>query len=129
MARLSDLESKFNSEAVESIAHAETGLQKNHQGLLPSATTFNNCLMDLKRKAARKGFSCMPDGDEEGNTLHEGVHRYVKAVYVDAWDSRAIADDPYIVAVTGDLARVFFSGKAVTMCGAKQCDRRLVSQT
>jgi hypothetical protein len=90
--------------------------------------------MDLNRKAARIGFSCMPDtntwcwGDEEGNTLHEGVHRYVKAVYVDAWDSRATADDPYIyiVAVTGDLARVSFSGKAVTMCGAKQCDRRLV---
>ena len=134
LARLSDLESKFNSEAVGSIAHAETGLKKNQQGLLPSATTFNNCLMDLNRKAARKGFSCMPDtntwcwGDEEGNTLHEGVHRYVKAVYVDAWDSRATADDPYIVAVTGDLARVSFSGKAVTMCGAKQCDRRLVSQ-
>ena len=128
------MESKFNSEAVGSIAHAETGLKKNHQGLLPSASTFNNCLMDLNRKAARKGFSCMPDtntwcwGDEEGNTLHEGVHRYVKAVYVDAWDSRATADDPYIVAVTGDLARVSFSGKAVTMCGPKQCDRRLVSQ-
>jgi len=134
LARLSDLESKFNSEAIGSIAHAETGLAKNQQGLLPSATTFNNCLMDLNRKAARKGFSCMPDtntwcwGDEEGNTLHEGVHRYVKALYFDAWDSRATADDPYIIAVTGDLARVSFSGKAVTMCGAKQCDRRLVSQ-
>ena len=134
LARLSDLESKFNSEAIGSIAHAETGLAKNQQGLLPSATTFNNCLMDLNRKAGRKGFSCMPDtntwcwGDEEGNTLHEGVHRYVKALYFDAWDSRATADDPYIIAVTGDLARVSFSGKAVTMCGAKQCDRRLVSQ-
>jgi len=108
LARLSDLESKFNSEAIGSIAHAETGLAKNQQGLLPSATTFNNCLMDLNRKAARKGFSCMPDtntwcwGDEEGNTLHEGVHRYVKALYFDAWDSRATADDPYIIAVTGD---------------------------
>ncbi len=76
----------------------------------------------------------MPDtntwcwGDEEGNTLHDGVHMYVKAVYVDAWYSRSTADDPYIVVVTGDLARVSFSGKAVTMCGAKQCDRRLVSQ-
>ena len=49
-------------------------------------------------------------------------------MYVDAWDLRATADDPYIVAVTGDLARVSFSGKAVTMCGPKQCDRRLVSQ-
>ncbi len=75
----------------------------------------------------------MPDnntwcwGDEQGNTLREGVHRYVKAVYLDAWDSQATADDPYILAVTGDLARVSFSGKVVTMCGTKQSDRRLVS--
>ena len=134
LAKLSDLESKFNSEALGSIAHCETGLKKNQQGLLPSATTFNNCLMDLNRKATSKGFSCMPDsntwcwGDAEGNTLKEGVHRYVKAVYFDAWDERATADDPYVLVVTGDLARVSFSGKAVTLCGAKQCDRRLVSQ-
>jgi hypothetical protein len=44
------------------------------------------------------------------------------------WDSRATAGDPHILVVTGDLARVSFSGKAVTMCGAKQCDHRLVSQ-
>ena len=134
LAKLSDLESKFNSEALGSIAHCEPGLEKNHQGLLPSATTFNNCLMDINREATRKGFSCMPQtntwcwGDAEGNTLKEGVHRYVKSVYVDAWDARATADDPYVLAVTGDLARVSFSVKAVTLGGPKECDRRLVSQ-
>ena len=134
LCKISDLESKFNSEALGSIAHCEPGLEKNHQGLLPSATTFNNCLMDINREATRKGFSCMPQtntwcwGDAEGNTLKEGVHRYVKSVYVDAWDARATADDPYVLAVTGDLARVSFSGKAVTLGGPKECDRRLVSQ-
>jgi hypothetical protein len=134
LAKLSDLESKFNSEALGSIAHCEPGLEKNHQGLLPSATTFNNCLMNINREATRKGFSCMPQtntwcwGDAEGNMLKEGVHRYVKSVYVDAWDARATADDPYVLAVTGDLARVSFSGKAVTLGGPKECDRRLVSQ-
>ena len=134
LCKLSDLESKFNSEALGSIAHCEPGLKKNHQGLLPSATTFNNCLMNINREATRKGFSCMPQtntwcwGDAEGNTLREGVHRYVKSVYVDAWDERATAEDPYILAVTGDLARVSFSGKAVTLGGPKECDRRLVSQ-
>ncbi len=48
LAKLSDLESKFNPEALGSIAHCEPGVQKNHQGLLPSATTFNNCLMGKK---------------------------------------------------------------------------------
>ena len=134
LARLSDLESKFNSEALGSIAHCETGLKKHQQGLLPSATRFNNCLMNINREASRKGFNCMPAtntwcwGDEEGNTLREGVNRYVKAVYFDAWDSRATENDPYVLAVTGDLARVSFSGKAVTLGGPKQCDRRLVSQ-
>jgi hypothetical protein len=130
LAKLSDLESKFNSEALGSIAHCEPGLQRNHQGLLPSATTFNNCLMGINREAARKGFSCMPQtntlcwGDAEGNTLREGVY----TVYFDAWDARATADGPYVLAVTGDLARVSFSGKAVTLGGLKECDRRLVSQ-
>jgi hypothetical protein len=67
-------------------------------------------------------------GDEEGNTLREGVNRYVKAVYFDAWDSRATANDPYVLVVTGDLAQVSFSGKAFTLGGPKQCDWRLVSQ-
>jgi hypothetical protein len=81
------------------------------------------------------GFSCMPEtntwcwGDAEGNILRESVHRYVKAVYFDAWDARATADDPYVLAVTGDLALGSFSGKAVTLGGPKECDRRrLVSQ-
>jgi hypothetical protein len=54
-------------------------------------------------------------GDAEGNTLREGVHRYVKAVYFDAWDARATADDPYVLVVSGDLARVSFSGKVCTL--------------
>jgi hypothetical protein len=54
LAKLSDLESMFNSEALGSIAHCERGLQKTHQGLLPSATTFNNCLMDINRESTRK---------------------------------------------------------------------------
>ncbi len=42
-------------------------------------------------------------------------------LYFDAWDDRATAEDPYVLAVTGDLARVSFSGKIVTLCGTKQC--------
>jgi hypothetical protein len=40
------------------------------------------------------------------------VNRYIKKVYYDAHDLRATADNPYIVALTGDLARVSLSGKA-----------------
>jgi hypothetical protein len=43
--------------------------------------------------------------------------------------SELTADDPYILVLTGDLARVNLKGsKCVTVCGAKECDRRLPSQ-
>jgi hypothetical protein len=62
LAKLSDLEIKFNSEALGSIAYCETVfINKKQQGLLPSATTFNNCLMHINREATRKLFSCMPE--------------------------------------------------------------------
>jgi hypothetical protein len=50
-------------------------------------------------------------------------------VYYNKWDTRVTADDPYIVVLTGDLARVNLKGsKCVTLCGAKECDHRLPSQ-
>ena len=134
LARLSDLESKFNADAVGSIAHAQEGLKKHMRGLLPSDTTVRNCLTKINRGAMDKGLSCMIDtktwcwGDAHGNKLREGAHRYIKAVYVDKWDTRVTADKPYIVALTGDLARVSLNNKAVTVCGVKECDPRLVSQ-
>ena len=82
-----------------------------------------------------KGLSCMIDtktwcwGDADSNKLREGAHRYIKAIYVDKWDTRVTADDPYIVVLTGDLTRVNLKGsKCVTLCGAKECDHRLPSQ-
>ena len=39
LARLSDLESKFNADAVGSIAHAQEGLKKHMRAPLPSDTT------------------------------------------------------------------------------------------
>ena len=134
LARLSDLESKFNADAVGSIAHAQEGLKKHMRGLLPSDTTVRNCLTKINRGAMAKGLSSMIDtktwcwGDAHGNKLREGAHRYIKAVYVDKWDTRVTANKPYIVALTGDLARVSLNNKAVTLCGVKECDPRLVSQ-
>ena len=68
-------------------------------------------------------------GRHNGNQLCEGLHRYIKAVYYDKWDPRVTAADPYILVATGDLARVNLKGtKCVTVCGLKECDRRLPSQ-
>ncbi len=84
LARLSDLESKFNADAIGSIAHAQEGLKKHMRGLLPSDTTVRNCLTKTNRGAMDKGLSCMIDtktwcwGDAYGNKLREGAHRYIK---------------------------------------------------
>ncbi len=65
----------------------------------------------ISAKAGEIGLSCMPTtktwgwGDTTGNQLREGLHRYVKAVYYDKWDPRVTVADPYILVVTGDLAR------------------------
>ncbi len=37
-------------------------------------------------------------------------------------------DDPWLLPLTGDLARVSFRGKVITVCGVKQADVRLPSK-
>ena len=135
LTKKSDLESKFNGEAIGSISHCETGHEKHMRGLIPSSTSVQKMQRKINDTAAEMGFSCMPTpktwcwGDRTGNQLREGVHRYVKAVYYDKWDPRVTVDDPYILVLTGDLARVNLKGtKCVTVCGMKECDRRLPSQ-
>ena len=135
LGKKSDLESKFGGEAIGSIAHCEIGHEKHMRGLMPSSTSVHNMHRKMNRKAALLGLSSMANnktwcwGDGTGNQLREGVHRYVKSVYYNKWDTRVTADDPYIVVLTGDLARVNLKGsKCVTLCGAKECDHRLPSQ-
>jgi len=134
LVKKSDLESKFGGEAIGSISHCENGHQKHMRGLIPSSGSIGNMQRKLNRQASLLGLSCMPEaktwcwGDSLGNTLHEGVHRYIKAVYYDKHDTRVTEDDPYVTVLTGDLARVNLKGKFVTLCGAKECDRRLPSQ-
>ncbi len=56
------------------------------------------------------------------------MNRYVYETYFKAHPALATVEDPWIVPVTGDLARVSFRGKSITMCGVKQADLRLPSQ-
>jgi hypothetical protein len=127
LTKMSDMESKFRGEAIGSIAHCKVGHEKHMRGLIPSSTSVQKMQRKINRKAADIGLSCMPTsktwcwGDGTGSQLREGVHRYVKAVYYDKWDSRVTSGDPYILVLTGDLARVNLKGtKCVTLCGAKE---------
>ncbi len=93
--------------------------------------------MCLQRSCANR-FSMFPEsengnlwcwGDSDG-LFTNGVNRYVYEVYykLDPQAELAPAEDPWLIPLTGDLARVSFRGKQVTMCGVKQGDRKLPSQ-
>ena len=133
LSKKSDLESKFNGEAIGSMAHCEPEREKHARGLIPSSTTVGNFQRKINRRAAALGLSFMPQGNswcwgDSTGDMKEAVHRYIKSTYYDKWDTRVTEDDPYIVVLTGDLARVSLKKKCVTLCGAKECDRRLTSQ-
>ena len=55
LAKMSDLESKFNGEGIGSISHCEPGHVKHMRGLIPSATSMNNCHRRMNRKATQLG--------------------------------------------------------------------------
>jgi hypothetical protein len=63
-------------------------------------------------------------GDSKGN-FETGVNRYVYEIYVKARCPLVTKDKPWIIPLTGDLARVNYRGKAITMAGPKQADPRL----
>jgi hypothetical protein len=107
---------------------------KHIRGLISSSTSVQTMQRKISAEAGEIGLSCMPTtkmwcwGDTMGNQLRD-LHRYVKAVYYDKRDPRVTAADPYILVAIGDLARVNLKGtKCVTICGMKECDRRLPSQ-
>jgi hypothetical protein len=66
-------------------------------------------------------------GDGEGN-FKTAVSRYVYEIYVKARCELVTKDKPWKLVVTGDLARVNFRGKAITIGGPKQVDPRLPCQ-
>ena len=58
----------------------------------------------------------------------KGVQLRVKQVCYDAKLGGVTKEDPFVVALTGDAARVSQRGSMITTCGAKEVDRRLPSQ-
>ncbi len=88
LSKKNDLESKFNGEAIGSMAHCEPEREKHARGLIPSSTTVGNFQRKINRRAAALGLSFMPQGkswcwgDSTGD-MKEAVHRYIKSTYYD----------------------------------------------
>jgi hypothetical protein len=66
-------------------------------------------------------------GDSKGN-FTTAVNRYVYEIYVKARCELVTKEQPWQLSATGDLARVNFRGKCITMAGPKQVDPRLTCQ-
>ena len=136
LCRKSDVESKFNSCALQSVAQCQPGKTKYDRGLLCSGTTLRRMQQRVHKLGEKLGFSSLPQ-EENGNVwcwrdsngnFETGVNRYVYEIYVKARSSLVTKEKPWIVPLTGDLARVNYRGKAITMAGPKQADPRLPSQ-
>jgi hypothetical protein len=136
IARSSDLDSNFNLKVVSDLNKCDPTHKKYARGLLPSETACRRIQDRVHRAAVRHGLSSFPAekegngwcwGDEDGR-FTKGVNRYVYAIYYKTFNSSVTKANPWIVPVTGDLARVSYWGKAVTMCGPKEADSRLPSQ-
>jgi hypothetical protein len=138
MARSSDVNCTFNARAASYIAKCNLTRKKYERGLLPSDQTCRRVMQCVYNAAVQIGFSsflvhengniwCWGDAD---GRFTNGVNRYVHEEYckLDPHYELAPEDDPWLLPVTGDLTRVSFRGKAITMCGAKQADARLLSQ-
>ena len=136
LCRKSDVESKFNSCALQSVAECQPGKTQYERGLLCSGTTLRRMQQKVHRLAETIGFSSLPLeengnvwcwGDAKGN-FETGVNRYVYEIYVKARSTLVTKEKPWIVPLTGDLARVNYRGKAITMAGPKRADPRLPCQ-
>jgi hypothetical protein len=136
ICRKSDVDSQFNGRALKSVSDCEPGKKKYGRGLLCSDTTLRRTQDKVHQLAKRLGLSSLPNeehgnvwcwGDSNGNIV-TGVNRYVYEIYVKAHCSLVTKEKQWIVPLTGDLARVNYRGKAITMAGPNQADPRLPCQ-
>ena len=136
ICRKSDCESQFNAGALQSMSNCQTGKKKYDRGLLCSDSTLRRMQKKVHGLAERLGFSSLPIeekgnvwcwGDAQGNFV-TAVNRYVYEIYVKARCPLVTKEDPWMIPITGDLARVNFRGKAITMGGPKRADPRLPCQ-
>ncbi len=66
LCRKSDVESKFNSCALQSVAACQPGKEKYDRGLLCSGTTLRRMQQRVHNLAEKLGFSSLPH-EEKGN--------------------------------------------------------------
>jgi hypothetical protein len=136
ITRASDLDSNFNLKVVSDLAKCDPKHEKYSRSILPSDRTCRRIQERVHRGAVRHELSSFPAekngniwcwGDEKGR-FTKGVNRYVYETYYKNNNDSVSKDKPWIVPVTGDLARVSYRGKGITMCGPKEVDPRLPSQ-
>jgi hypothetical protein len=140
MSKALDMESKFNVKVSTDIQYCDPCRKKYSRGLLPpSDRTCRRIIQQRVYSAAEKiEFASFPVeqegniwcwGDENGDNFTKGVNCYVYEVYQKtAMNASVTESNPWIIPLTGDLARVSLRGKGIPMCGVKEADPHLPSQ-
>ena len=136
LARVSDMNSTFTASAVGCIAQLEGGKRKGEIGLLCGESTLRRTMDLVHDQAVQLGFSVMPEGGkgrvwcwgDETGLLTKAINMYVKVIYHDTFCENITQKNPWIVPLTGDLARTSQRGTVVAVMGPKQSDIRLINQ-
>ena len=119
LARRSDVNCQYNATAVGAVSQCQLGKKKYERGVLCSDATLRRTQKRVLQLATSLGFNSYPKeeegkvwlwGDDHGEFV-TGVNRYVYEVYVKARCPLVTKDQPWIVSLSGDLARVSTRGK------------------
>jgi hypothetical protein len=136
IAKATDMDSTFNPTAVGALRACEGDLGKGEVGLLCGASSTRRRQQRVHALALKLGWSHSPEvlagegwswGCDEG-TFTRGINLCAKLVCHDLRREGVAEDDPWLVCLTGDAARVTQRGTIITTCGAKEVDGRLPSQ-
>ena len=139
LARESDVQSRFSVSAAREIGHCDPSRKKYERGLIPSDTTCRRVMNVVYNVAEQIGFSSFPVeengnvwcwGDAEG-LFTKGVNRYVYEVFckIDPECEMAPQNKPWLVPLTGDLARVSFRGKSITRLPSQTLTGKTINQS
>jgi hypothetical protein len=136
IAKVIDVDSTFNPIAAGALRACEGDLGKGEVGMLCGASSARRRQQRVHELALKLGWSYCPEvlagegwswGCDEG-TFTRGVNLHAKLVHHDLRHEGVTKDDPWLVCITGDAARVTQRGTIITTCGSKEVDRRLPSQ-
>jgi hypothetical protein len=128
IAKAQDTDSAFNPRALQGMRKCLPGYKKGKHGLVLPSQSCVNGPKEIVRAVAERFFGSIFDDENDGKLwrwdFKKGVHTYLKRKYYDVKSDDVSEENPWLVLVTGDAAKVSGRNAIATICGLKICDAR-----